>query len=360
MADSRRDTPQAAASASVEISVVIATYNRVEHLKRCLEALRNQTLEKEKYEIIVVDDGSRDGTVAFLQNLRWPDGPAFRYVLGSHRGPAGARNIGVRQARGRIVTFLDDDTIAEAQLLEKVLQTFRNNEDLVCLGATIVPVLRNRLLSPMNGLFSWKSAGDAGLEVVGGDRGLVGLRAFSTCHLHVDKSTFDALNGFDESLRIGEDMDFIFRLIRSGYRAAVRRDLLVYHYERDDFGSITRRWFKFGLNDPRIVQRYFGRSLCVEVDAFHGRLKYVFFRKSFPVSVYLLINNFTVLSILAIAALLKPLLGGGGLLFVLGGLFLTQRKPLATAAFLLYTIVSQAAYHAGAVVGSWRHRALLV
>ncbi|WP_287129844.1 glycosyltransferase family 2 protein [Candidatus Cyanaurora vandensis] len=90
-------------------SVVIPTYNRLPILTKCLDALEKQTWDG-TYEVVVVDDGSTDGTVPFLQTnpARFPH---LRLIEQNHGGPAVARNLGVREAKGDTVVFIDSDLV---------------------------------------------------------------------------------------------------------------------------------------------------------------------------------------------------------------------------------------------------------
>src|SRR6266536_3253697 len=88
---------------TVEFSVVIPTYNRLDFLKEAIRSVWDQT--HADYEIIVVDDGSTDGTMDYLVSL----GALVKTLHQEHRGPAAARNLGVSQAAGTYVAFLDSD-----------------------------------------------------------------------------------------------------------------------------------------------------------------------------------------------------------------------------------------------------------
>jgi glycosyltransferase involved in cell wall biosynthesis len=94
-----------------ELSVVIPTYNRLEVLAEVLAALEAQR-EAPPFEVLVVDDGSSDGTGDYLAARDLPAG--WRFLRQENQGPAAARNAGVAQARGRWVAFLGDDTVPEA------------------------------------------------------------------------------------------------------------------------------------------------------------------------------------------------------------------------------------------------------
>ncbi len=115
----------------VYISVVIPTYNRQPILNKCLTALELQQvpeeLENGGYEVVVVDDGSTDGTIAWLQSEadRFPHVRLFEQ---DHQGPAVARNLGVEQARGDIIIFIDSDLVVTETFLTAHLTALRRGK----------------------------------------------------------------------------------------------------------------------------------------------------------------------------------------------------------------------------------------
>lgn len=105
----------------VLISVVIPTYNRLPILTKALDALEHQTWQG-SYEIVVVDDGSTDATIQFL--LTQPERfPHVRLIEQNHKGPAAARNLGVRESLGEIIIFIDSDLVVTDVFLAEHLKT---------------------------------------------------------------------------------------------------------------------------------------------------------------------------------------------------------------------------------------------
>jgi len=114
----------------IRVSIVVPTFQRPDLLDRCLEALVNQRINPETFEIIVVDDGASRETRAVV--AQWTSrvlghGPIIGYIgvtKGPH-GPAAARNHGWRAANGDIIAFTDDDTVPDANWLKNSLQAFK-------------------------------------------------------------------------------------------------------------------------------------------------------------------------------------------------------------------------------------------
>ncbi len=100
-------------------SVVIPTYNRQPILEKCLQALEKQDYSDiiQGYEIVLVDDGSTDGTIDWLKEQP-ANFPHVRYFVQDHKGPAVARNRGITEAKGDFIIFIDSDLVVTAQFLQ--------------------------------------------------------------------------------------------------------------------------------------------------------------------------------------------------------------------------------------------------
>jgi glycosyltransferase involved in cell wall biosynthesis/peptidoglycan/xylan/chitin deacetylase (PgdA/CDA1 family) len=116
----------------VELSVIIPTYNRAGRLQACLQALTHQTQTPGDFEVIVVVDGSTDETAEMLAELTTPY--ALNVLFQANQGQNVARNHGVSHARGWYCLFLDDDIIAEPQLISEHLYLHIHQERVVGIG----------------------------------------------------------------------------------------------------------------------------------------------------------------------------------------------------------------------------------
>lgn len=123
-------------------SVIIPTYNRLPILKKCIQALENQQYQQpiKGYEIILVDDGSTDQTIEWLEQSQ-VNFPHVRWFCQSHQGPAAARNLGVEKATGDTIIFIDSDLVVTETFLQshaKALnQAYETSEKVFTYGRVI-------------------------------------------------------------------------------------------------------------------------------------------------------------------------------------------------------------------------------
>ncbi|MEO1145342.1 MAG: glycosyltransferase [Cyanobacteria bacterium J06638_22] len=112
-------------------SIVIPTYNRRPILEKCLTALEQQPLPEntavDGYEVVVVDDGSTDGTVAWLQQT--DAFPHVQLVKQDHQGPAAARNLGIATAKGDTIIFIDSDLVVTPDFLRAHSETLQQEAE---------------------------------------------------------------------------------------------------------------------------------------------------------------------------------------------------------------------------------------
>jgi hypothetical protein len=187
------------ASPPPRISVVMPTCRRPRLLARCLDALLEQRMAADAYEIVVVDDGRTDDTRQLCESYasRRRGRPAIRYLQpGGTRGPAGARNAGWRAARGTLIAFTDDDTVPDPLWL-------REGE-----RATSVPgrvAAWGRVHVPPPARMTDNARNTAGLENA----------VFVTANAFVLRDALERVGGFDERYRRAwrEDTDLYFALL---------------------------------------------------------------------------------------------------------------------------------------------------
>ncbi|MDP2922220.1 MAG: glycosyltransferase [Candidatus Omnitrophota bacterium] len=121
---------------SIQLSVIIPTCNRVEHLKECLKSLFDQTFSRTNFEIVVVDDGSTDNTTSLVRLLQ-KKYKNLKYFKQENKGPAAARNLGLKHTKGHILVLLDDDCEVDNNWLDNLVKLHRDNNTSI-MGGEIV------------------------------------------------------------------------------------------------------------------------------------------------------------------------------------------------------------------------------
>jgi len=183
---------------TVEVSVIIPTYNRRAMVREAVASVLAQT--GASFELIVVDDGSTDGTSEELAQFH---DPRMRLERIANRGPAAARNRGVAIARAPMIAFLDSDDLWKRQKLERQLAFMRANPDCAISQTNELWLLNGRRINP--GLRHRKRAGDFFIE---------SLRTclISPSAVMMRAELFRALAGFDELMMAAEDYDLWLRI----------------------------------------------------------------------------------------------------------------------------------------------------
>jgi glycosyltransferase involved in cell wall biosynthesis len=199
------------------VSVVICTYNRHALLTECLTSLFSQTYPKEDYEIIVVDDGSTDGTEGVVRELGQTSKRAPRYLRQENKGPGAGRNLGIKNARGEIIAFTDDDCIASETWIENGVPYFAD-DDIVGVEGRTLPAepVRLQVFPPR---FSYT------LQVT--DESWT----YPTCNMFYRKRAILDVGGFNEEYRAPgpEDADLAWRMREKGMKIVFSSEPLVYH-----------------------------------------------------------------------------------------------------------------------------------
>jgi peptidoglycan/xylan/chitin deacetylase (PgdA/CDA1 family)/glycosyltransferase involved in cell wall biosynthesis len=205
--------PVEAQPRNVTISIVIPTYNRKNTLLQTLPNLFAQRFPIDQYEIVVVVDGSQDGTADAIRRLTPPC--RLSVLSQPRRGPAAARNAGVRAARGDIVLFVDDDIICTPDLVQQHATAHSDNRFLLVHGKIVVaPGSPPSLI--MHGTQNWYEKYYDALDSRSGLE--LPKDVFLISNSSLRRSIVLANGGFDESIPSKEDFEFGLRLWKIGVR----------------------------------------------------------------------------------------------------------------------------------------------
>jgi GT2 family glycosyltransferase len=228
------------------VSVIIPAYNRKDELQELLAALDRQTLAPAQFEIIVIDDGSTDDTLAYLASLVNSGEKNLVFQRQENQGPGAARNHGMKLARGDIFAFTDTDCRPLPDWLEKLLGSFAD-----------------RRVGAAGGAEEYDAHGTVTQQAIhismtsflttGGIRGAAGTNLTRyyprTFNMAISREAFMSAGGFrqlDHGPIYGEDIDLSIRIEQAGLAILFNKDAKVYHRRRDSLRGFFKQVLKMG------------------------------------------------------------------------------------------------------------------
>ncbi|HEV3483139.1 MAG TPA: glycosyltransferase [Candidatus Acidoferrales bacterium] len=247
------------------VSAIIPTYNRAHIVCEAVDSILAQTYPH--IEVIVVDDGSKDDTLARLQRY----GDRIRVVTQANAGPAAARNRGIAAARGDLIAFLDSDDIWLPTKIERQVALMQRA------GASVPCCLCNIMMKWNSGDrtsfdIAWlRPSAEEGLWL-NVDEVLVTRFVLFNQGIMIRREVLDKIGGFDESIRYLEDYEFPLRLSLEGSWAFIKTPLAVWRE------SMTNSVYKNSLRekvrtDECLVEVREGHLARVEKTGRQARLR---------------------------------------------------------------------------------------
>ncbi len=242
----------------IELSVIIPVYNDQNGIKITLNSLINQTFPNSKYEIIVVDNNSKDETKEVIKSFSKKHKDLIKvYNEDNIQSSYAARNKGVSNAVGNFFCFIDSDMVVESDYLENIFNHFCE-EDVDYIGCKV-------------NIFSNKMTLSAKYDLINGfpvKSYIVKLHFAPTCCLSIRKNVYNKVGGFDNRLESGGDMVFGQLAFALGFSQKYIDDIVINHPARWKYLSLiskTRRISRgivqlnayYPLKYNHLVKKYF-------------------------------------------------------------------------------------------------------
>jgi GT2 family glycosyltransferase len=248
--------PFSAAGPWPRVSVVVCTHNGQNTLAECLARL--MTLTYPDFEVIVVNDGSSDASAEIAK------AHGARLVQTAHRGLSRARNVGIANATGEIVAFLDDDAYPDHDWLYYIAASLRSNGHAGVGGPNIAPA--------DDGLVAECVAAAPGgpIHVLISDREAEHVPG---CNMAFRKSALEEIGGFDERFRVaGDDVDVCWRLQESGRTLGFSAGAVVMHRRRDSVRRYLRQQYGYGEAEALLERKWPSRYNRAGSSRWSGRI----------------------------------------------------------------------------------------
>lgn len=245
----------------MKLSVVIPAFNRWEVLSQALEALFEQAVPG--MEVLVVDDGS---TLAPPEQIQvWSEAGKIRYLRQENKGPAAARNLGIREAKGELILFLGHDILLEPEALARHLEGHLLHPE-----PSVAVLGKVEWKPPVTPFMQWLHRSGVEFAFERLRAGWVDFRSCYTCNISFKTALLREQGGFDERLPYGfEDTEIGYRLSKAGIRILYDPLIRALHDHPMDLAYSLARFHRIAPSAMVLVQTH--PELADEV--FHYAMK---------------------------------------------------------------------------------------
>jgi GT2 family glycosyltransferase len=227
---------------SMDASIIIPLYQRTNWIVKTLKNLQEQDFQG-TFEVVVVDDGSPNETEIrdALETVPAKNAMNLRHIKNRHAGPAAARNYGVQHASGKILLFLDDDSVPERTWLKEMMRYFHHDNPPAIVSGLILSYDRQKSFPLL-------------LE-----KAVYSGKHWATCNISYRKDVFEKLGGFDETFPESswEDNDLGIRAKWAGYKHVYNRNAIVYHNHENTFEQYKKKCQLNGRGAAVFSRKYF-------------------------------------------------------------------------------------------------------
>ena len=227
-------------------SIIIPTYNRPAQLTQCLQSLAHLDYPRDRFEVIIVDDGSE--TPAETVVSPFSNQLSVMLIVQTHSGPAIARNKGAAHAKGEFLAFTDDDCTPAPDWLKTLAARFTETPDIMIGGQTLNVLVNNPYSTASDLLIRYLYAHyNASPDEA---------RFLTTNNLALPIDGFHKIGGFDPLFprAAAEDREFCERWLCRGFRTAYAPEVLTYHAHRLTCHALCRQQFNYGRGAFRFHQ----------------------------------------------------------------------------------------------------------
>ncbi|HYJ86169.1 MAG TPA: glycosyltransferase, partial [Pyrinomonadaceae bacterium] len=240
-----------------KVSVIVCVYNGERTINDCLASLEN--LNYPNYEVVVVNDGSTDGTLQVAESYDY-----IRLINQENQGLSAARNVGIDAARGEIIAFTDADCVADEDWLTHLVARFQASEFAAVGGPNLSPpddsfVASCVAVSP--GAPAHVLLDDEVAEHIPG------------CNMAFRREALDAINGFDPIFRAaGDDVDLCWRLQNKGYKIGFSPAAVVWHFRRNTVRDYLKQQRGYGKAETLLFFKHPCRFNVLGQSRWFGRI----------------------------------------------------------------------------------------
>ncbi|MEE3331434.1 MAG: glycosyltransferase [Myxococcota bacterium] len=262
--------PPPQAAGTLDASIIVPTYQRPEAIRRCLAALERLDYSHDRFEVIVVDDGSEPPVAQSLK--RFEESLTLVLLRQDNAGPASARNHGATVARGKLLFFTDDDCAPTPQWLKQVFESARDNPQAAIGGRTVNALVESALSEAsqmlVDYLYEYYNIASTG-----------GERMFTSNNLMIPARAFREMGGFAKGFprAAAEDREICDRWHDSGRMMIYEPVAVIEHSHPLDFVRFVLQHFGYGRGAAHFQRLRSARGRTKKIEPFRFYLDLVLY-----------------------------------------------------------------------------------
>lgn len=242
----------------MKYSIIIATYNRLDELQELFESFEKIDHPPSDYEVVIIDDGSSDGTEEFINSLHTPFG--LQYHKQANQGPGAARNRGMNVAKGEYFIFIDSDVILPVNYLSAIDENLRENQ----WDAFGGPDDAHPSFPPLLRAINYSMTSFIGTGGTRGKKTSVTRFYPRSFNMGIHKKVHESIGGMSD-LRHGQDMDYSARIYKAGFAVGLIADAVVFHKRRTSFWRFFKQIFNWGVTRINLAKKHEGMLKLVHL-----------------------------------------------------------------------------------------------
>ena len=224
-------------------SIIVPAYNRKDEIEELLHSFLKLNFPRERFELIIADDGSTDGTMELVRDFSRKHHFEVKFYFQENKGPGAARNMAMEKAKGDFFIFVDSDCTVHPDWLQRIDDALHEQDADAFGGPDSYREDFPALLKAIN--YSMTSFITTG-GIRGHKRKRLGKFYPRSFNMGLSRQVYQQVGGFG-SLRHGQDIEFSHRIIRSGAKVILVPDAIVYHKRRTSLRKFFRQVFNWGV-----------------------------------------------------------------------------------------------------------------
>ena len=252
----RKNPKQKENNKTPKVSIIIPTYNRCDRLGKALLSLNELDYDKNKLEVIVVNDGSKDNTEKVVKETSKKLSYKLKYFYQKNKKLSAARNLAINNSSGEIIVSVDDDMLFPKEWLKKLIKPLEKRDFGAVGGPSICPSFATTFQRSVDHCMTTSFVGTGGM--IGTTKKSFVKYWPRGGNMAIKKDVLDEVGLFDEKFIPSEEIDLDRRIEKAGYKLGLVKDAIVWHLPRTSLKGFLKQIFSRGFMKIQFMKRHKG------------------------------------------------------------------------------------------------------